>query len=490
MYKNPEFAIKHNEKTYTVVETDDSGTEKEVEYPVFIRRRRGGTFEVVAPYLYEYFRMSEHIVYLRNNALGSVVRYIYIDGVYRPASDNDISRIMLSYIKRFRIILQSTYPVDEAIRLLDRNSDYITHNQMDTDENIINFQNGILSLDTMKLTPHSPKILSTIQIPCNWEAKPAKTPHWDKYIDTLTAGNADYKKLLFEYIGAVASNVYGSRFKKALFLVGRGDTGKSLISGLLSRILGEGNTSERSLERLGQRFGETAVYMKRLIYSADMSYMNTENLDRFKELTGGDTIAVEFKNKEPFEYRFKGLMLFAMNELPKFGGDKGNHVYDRMIIVKCDNVVPENERDRHLSDKLFEERQGIISKCVLYFCEVLKRGFSFSVPPECITALNEYKTDNSAIIEFWNDCTESREYRDSERITVTEMYGAFTVWNEEQGYRFKPTMKDFKREIAAYRNVRFDTLVTHQNTGSVFSDRKLNAKGRVYLPITSRLESS
>jgi phage/plasmid-associated DNA primase len=91
---------------------------------------------------------------------------------------------------------------------------------MNTNEDIINFKNGILDINTMKLSPHSPEIYSTVQLPCIWTDKPCDTPQWDKYIETLTAGNAGYAKLLHEFIGAVISNVYGYRFKKALFLWG------------------------------------------------------------------------------------------------------------------------------------------------------------------------------------------------------------------------------------------------------------------------------
>ena len=34
------------------------------------------------------------------------------------------------------------------------------------------------------------------------------------------------------------------------------------------------------------------------------------------------------------------FLWFCTNEMPNFGGDKGKWVYDRMIIVKCNNVIP------------------------------------------------------------------------------------------------------------------------------------------------------
>jgi P4 family phage/plasmid primase-like protien len=334
----------------------------------------------------------------------------------------------------------------------------------------------------MKLSPHSPQIYSTVQIPCNWTDKPCDTPYWDKFIETLTVRNLGYSKLLHEFAGAVISNVYGYRFKKALFLVGSGDTGKSVLMSWLSKILGTGNSVERSLTRIGQRFGETAAYMTRLIYSSDMSDVNADNLDRFKELTGGDSISIEYKNKEPFGYRFNGFMGFSMNKLPKFGGDKGDHVYERMLIIKCDNVIPECERDHHLPEQLYADREGIIHKCIQHFREVINNGYKFTIPPECIKTLNEYKTDNSAVLEFWDECTEDRFRGDSEKYTVTEVYNAFRNWNEEQGNRHKPAMQEFKREVGNFHHTDFSKIIKRNSAGNIIVNRKLNGLGKKYLP--------
>ena len=52
---------------------------------------------------------------------------------------------------------------------------------------------------------------------------------------TLTNGDARLQQLLLEFIGACISNIKGWRMKKALFLVGDGNTGKSQLKSLVER---------------------------------------------------------------------------------------------------------------------------------------------------------------------------------------------------------------------------------------------------------------
>ena len=89
--------------------------------------------------------------------------------------------------------------------------------------------------------PHTPSIYSTIQIPCQWTGRPTPTPAFDRYLYTLTNGDKAVEQLLLEFIGACISNVKGWRMKKALFLVGAGDTGKSQLKSLVERLLGKEN---------------------------------------------------------------------------------------------------------------------------------------------------------------------------------------------------------------------------------------------------------
>lgn len=64
------------------------------------------------------------------------------------------------------------------------------------------------------------------------------------------------------------------------------------------------------------------------------------------------------KGQQAFEFTFNGLLWFCMNRLPKFGGDDGKWVYDRIMVVDCPNVIPKEQQDKQLLEKMFAERRG------------------------------------------------------------------------------------------------------------------------------------
>ena len=212
------------------------------------------------------------------------------------------------------------------------------------------------------------------------------------------------EQLLLEFGGACISNVMGSRMKKALFLVGKGDTGKSQLKSLVEQLIGRDNFISIDLSEMEARFGSSNIYGKRLAGSSDMSFMTVGELKAFKQCTGGDSIFAEFKGMNGFEFRYRGLLWFCMNRLPKFGGDDGQWVYDRIMQVECNNVIPKDKQDKMLLDKMYAEREGIVYKFVMALQTVIANGYRFSEPDSVSQARQQYMEDNNTVISFYHEC--------------------------------------------------------------------------------------
>ena len=195
---------------------------------------------------------------------------------------------------------------------------------------------------------------------------------------TLTNGNNEILQLLLEFMGTCISNIKGYRMKKALFLVGDGNTGKSQIKNLTEKLLGSENFIGIDLKEIESRFGTGAIYGTRLAGSSDMSFLSVDELKTFKKITGGDSLFAEFKGMQGFQYTYNGLLWFCMNRLPKFGGDDGQWVYDRIMIVKCPNAVTPDRQDKTLLDKMYAEREGIVYKIVHAVRNVINNGYVFT----------------------------------------------------------------------------------------------------------------
>lgn len=64
-----------------------------------------------------------------------------------------------------------------------------------------------------------------------------------------------------------------------------------------------------------------------------------EALNILKLMTGGDSISVERKGKDDFDVEYRGLIMYSTNKLPTITGDLGNHVFERFLIIPCNNPI-------------------------------------------------------------------------------------------------------------------------------------------------------
>ena len=347
----------------------------------------------------------------------------------------------------------------------------LDYEAVNTDEDIINFQNCILRLSDMTVLPHSPDILSTIQIPCIWTGKPTPTPIFDSFMHTLTNGDEDIKNLLLEFIGAAISNIKGWRMKKALFMIGPGDTGKSQLKSLTERLLGRGNFVGIDLKEIESRFGTSNLYNKRLAGSSDMSFMTVDELKTFKKCTGGDSLFAEFKGQNGFEFTYNGLLWFCMNRLPKFGGDDGQWVYNRIMQVNCPNIIPKRKQDKHLLDKLYTERDGIVYMAVMALKNVIANKYTFTEPASVTQAREDYWLENNTVTAFWKECMEYRPTpgKIEDGCTTSMVYDVYKAWCGDNNHSYYKTAHEFRTEICGYLGTELDKITKRHKIGMFYT---------------------
>ena len=179
--------------------------------------------------------------------------------------------------------------------------------------------------------------------------------------------------------------------------------------------------------------------------------MSVTELKAFKKITGGDSLFAEFKGQQGFEYTYGGMLWFCMNRLPKFGGDDGEWVYDRIMVVDCKNVIPKDRQDRTLCDQMYAEREGIIHKAVKAFLKVIKNGWVFDEPEAVTSARKSYIAKNNTVISFFNECMRKREgdkIRDN--ATVGRIYKVYKEWCSENNNGYAKSSREFKEILARY----------------------------------------
>ena len=443
--------------------------------PMFIieKESRNGDihFSVSAPQLAEYIRKNEHYFFLDTGGEKPLL-FIYSGGCYKHRSDNDFKSMIKKPIEDFDKNLVRSRDLDEVFKLLSTDQKTVKASELDADEELINFQNGLLNIRTLELFPHSPEILSTVQRPCNWNPKATSCPTFEKYIDTLTADEDEQnafesKMLLLQFLGLIISNVRGYRTKKALFLVGAGNSGKSQFLELAARLVGDENFASIDLQSLEERFGTAAIWRKRLVGAPDMSYQRVSEMKLFKKITGGDRIDFEFKGRDRFTDVFRGVLVFCCNALPKFGGDKGRHVYERMLVLPCDNVIPAEQRDPNIIEKLFDEREGIVYNAVLCLKQLVEENFRFTIPKKSVDVIESHAVENDSVLRFLQECTEPRDKIADSEPTKGRIYQTFKNWATD-AREYIPTKADFNQSIAQKYGVPDVKSITAKVHGNEF----------------------
>lgn len=427
-------------------------------------------FKVDFKLLAEHVKQKGHYYFVNGNV------YLYNSdlSIYEAVSNEKFRGYIMSFVNALSCTLAKTNGIDGALKDIKSDSEHsVIYDDFNADWNLINFQNGVLRLNTMELTPHSPDILSTIQIPCNWniDNQPPACPVFDKYLKDLSSGNEEIIRFLWQFIGFTISNIPGYITKQALFIYGEHNTGKSKIFALLEKLLGDSNSTVTELADLEGDFGTYPLLNKRLAGSPDMSYMKVTELKIFKQLTGGDSIQFKEKYKSPFKGKYKGVLLFCGNKMPLFGGDKGEATYSRMIIIKCTNVLPKDKQDKIIVEKMFAEKEAIVYRAVQAVKQFIKNGYRFDIPSVCEIETQKFKIMNDNVMQFLDECTMLRQaqytnYRDC--CTTANMYTAYTHWLTENGERYQTSKSEFIKTACQFYNFKDVENIKHKYNGNWF----------------------
>lgn len=379
--------------------------------------------------LSNWIKNNINYIFVRGSANEGTLIYVYADGYYKYVSDNEFKGFIKSFIP---YQLRKSREINEVFIDLTTEMKFVDYEALNANENIINFQDGILNLKTWKLEPHSPDILSTIQIPAKYkeiEEADGTAFEFEKYMMKLCDNDYEVYLLLLECLGLVISNIYAYRTKKSLFLVGQGNTGKSQLKKLAEYLVGYNNVSNIDLKKVNERFGAASLYQKRLSGCNDMSYQRIEDMSIFKQLTGGDSIEIEFKNKNPFNFLYKGFLWFNCNKLPLFGGDTGKWVYERIMPVYCNNVIKKEEQDPYLFEKILAEKNSILKNALIALKRLINNNYKFDEPSSMEKHREEYEVENNTLLTFVKECcVENPNIMPSYRTKRSTFRMAYDTW--------------------------------------------------------------
>lgn len=248
----------------------------------------------------------------------------------------------------------------------------------------INLRNGIWDASTRKVSDHSPTTLFTYCIDSNYRirlnGKPPEHPTFDKFCATSLEDDPLKKQLLLEIIGAILSD---HPTKSAFFLLGESNSGKSVILSFLSRLLGAEMLASVPLHQLSSRFNLAELWGKKANISGEIKGKKLPDITVFKGITGNDLMQAEKKGRDPFTFRPRAKLIFAGNVLPDNSEIDNTDAFANRLVPLVFNVsIPKEQQDQTLLDKLWGERDAIVTDALNAFADWVKRGGGWTLPSD------------------------------------------------------------------------------------------------------------
>jgi putative DNA primase/helicase len=300
--------------------------------------------------------------------------------------------------------------------------------QWDTDPWLLGVPGGVVDLKLGTLKEARPNDYITKRAAVAPKTGPA--PIWTRFLETVTAGNAELIAFLQRFAGYALT---GETTEQCLaFLYGTGQNGKGVFITTLASILGDYAVTADAdvfMETDLQRHTTEMARLRgaRLVTVDETDSSKRWNEKRIKRITGGGKIEARFMRQDDFEYVPAFKLLIAGNHKPQLRG-VGKAIQRRIHLVPFTVTIPDSQRDDELPQKLKAEYpailQWMIEGCLAW------REQRLSAPPEVREATSRYIDGEDVIGEWLEERCE--QYGETARPLAYKNYRA---WVEGRGER-------------------------------------------------------
>lgn len=378
-------------------------------------------YEKLAIYL-----IREHNVVKINDAL-----HVYKDGYYTSDTD-EIERIMLQYI-----VNSTRTPRIEVLRYLELKSQEV---RMES-PTLISLNNGVLNLETKELVEFSPEYKIKNKIPVNYNPV-AYSEIMDKTLNKICCNDKQLRSLVEEMVGYCLFR--RNELGKCFILTGHGANGKSTLLDVIKRLIGKENISSVALNELNDRFRTFQLEGKLANIGDDISNAYIEDNSTFKKLVTGETVNVERKGKDPFDFENYSKLIFSCNEIPRIN-DLSDGLKRRIVFIPFNAKFSKSDPDYDpfIIDKLLS------TKALEYLLKLALEGLNrilynraFTTPSVVEDTWDDYERRNNPILGFLEEGKIENE-------STKDAYLQYQTYCSENGLKHLSRIA-FSREICKH----------------------------------------
>lgn len=297
-----------------------------------------------------------------------------------------------------------------------------------TDRDLIPVNNGIFDYKSKTLLPFSPDFVFLSKSKTNYNANATNVvihndddgTDWDveSWMQDLT-DDPEIADLFWEITGALLRpNV--SWDKSAWLYSDRGENGKGTLCAMWRNLCGSAATSISIADFAKDFMLSSLVTSQAIIVDENDVGTFIDKAGALKAVITNDVVYINRKFKNPIPYQFHGFMVQCLNELPRFK-DKSDSIYRRQLFIPMSKCFTGKARTYIKSDYI--NRPEVLEYVMKRVLEM--NYYTLSEPEACRFVLEEYKTYNDPVRQFWAEF-EDRFVWDF--IPYTFLYSLFKEW--------------------------------------------------------------
>lgn len=319
-----------------------------------------------------------------------------------------------------------------------------TTDQWDADPWLINTPGGVVDLRTGQMQPHRRENYHT---KITAVAPGGECPRWHAFLDQITSGDKQLQLYLQRLAGYALTGL--TREHVFVFIYGPGGNGKSVFISTLAGILsGYAMTApvETFIASQAERHPTDLAGLRgsRLVTAVETESGRRWAESKLKQLTGGDKIAARFMRQDFFEFTPQFKLIVAGNHRPGLR-NIDEAIRRRLHLVPFGLVIPEDQRDDELLEKLREEWSAILAWAIEGASEWAGEGLN---PPEAVRkATDDYFATEDSLGQWLADsCFDDRDDPEAWSSTAA-LFEDWKLWSERGGER-PGNVKQFSQALA------------------------------------------
>ena len=319
----------------------------------------------------------------------------------------------------------------------------------DADQYLFNCKNALLDVKTGSPVAGCPEMLISKIANVEYD-RSAECPRFMKFLKEITLERPAIITFLQRWFGASLSG--DTSMQSFAIFYGHGANGKSTLTELLAKIMGDyaknAPPDTFTVKNSGSGIPNDVAALRgaRMVMATETEANARLAESKIKSLTGGDLVSARFMRGEFFSFTPSWKIIISTNHKPRISGaDHG--IWRRIILVPFDFVATTETMDPRLSEKLWEERSGILNWMLTGAAEYFKNGAGragLAVPEIMLEETTEYRTEEDIIGRFLTEECYSKDeiikLGRPARVAVKELQSGFRRWCEDNNELFAAKM--------------------------------------------------